>query len=98
MGGEFDNGVEGAAGAAGVEGGVVDGFLDFEGGEETGGAVGIFGVLGEETVHAEAVGEFVEEGFAPGFGEDDDVGGGKADDFGEGIDATFAAFEDVVGE
>jgi hypothetical protein len=96
-GGGLEEGVEGAAGEAGVEGGVVDGFFDGEAGEEAGGALGVGGGVGEEAVHVEAVGEFVEEGFVPGFGDDDDVGVGEADDFGEGVDAAGAAFEDVVG-
>ena len=61
VGGSSRIGVEGAAGEAEVEGGVVDGFLDFVAREQAGGAVGIRGRFREEAIHVELVGEFVEE-------------------------------------
>ena len=77
---------------------MVDGLVDGEAGEQTDGAFFVFGVFGEEAVHVEAVGEFVEKFRVPGFLEEGDVGIREADHFGQRIDAAGAAFEDVVGE
>ena len=82
--------MEGAAGEAGVEGAWLTASLILEGGEQAGGAVRIFRIFREESVHVEPVGEFVEERFALRLAENNDVRSGEADDFGERVNAAFA--------